>query len=52
MDLDQASLPLWLKHLKSLQNKKVCDIGSWFVALGMWGLPSLDLLNVKVKFAS
>ena len=44
-----------------LQNQKACDLETWNVALGMWGLPSLfkwwsqddfDLLNIKVKFAS
>ena len=24
-----------------LQNQKVGDLGTWYVALGMWGLPSL-----------
>ena len=37
------------------------DLVTWYVALGMWGLPSLfkwwsyvdlDLFNVEVKFAS
>ena len=43
------------------QNRKVDDLGTWYVALGMCGLPSLfkwwssvdlDLLNTKVKFSS
>ena len=24
-----------------LQNQKADDLGTWYVALGMWGLPSL-----------
>ena len=44
-----------------LQSQKASDLETWYVALGMWGLPSLlkwwsqddlDLLNVKVKFPS
>ena len=44
-----------------LQNQKACDFETWYVAFGMWDLPSLfkwwylvdlDLLKVKVKFAS
>ena len=35
-----------------LQNEKADDLGTWYVALGVLGLPSLYLLNVKVKFAS
>ena len=42
-----------------LQNQKADGLGTWYVASGMWGLPSLfkwwswvdlDLLNVKVNF--
>ena len=59
-----AATPIYGKNpLKNLflQNQKADDLGTWYVALEMWGLPSLlkwwskvdlDLLNVKVKFAS
>ena len=53
---------IWWKPFKNLlQNQKGDDLGTWYVASRMWGLPSLfkwwswvdlDLLNVKVKFAS
>ena len=58
-----AVTPIYGKNpLKNLlfQNQKADDLRTRYVALGMWGLPSLfkwwskvgiDLLNVKVKFA-
>ena len=34
--------PYMVKTLKNLlQNQKVDDLGTWYVALGLWGLPSL-----------
>ena len=59
-----AAMPIYgKKPFKNLhlQNQKADDLGTWYEASGMWGLPSLckwwswvdlDLLNVKVKFAS
>ena len=58
-----AATPLGKKPFKNLilQNQKADDLGTWYVAFGLWGLQSLfkwwsyvdlDLLNVKVKFAS
>ena len=55
--------PYMVKPFKNLllQNQKTDDLGTWYVTFGMWGLPSLfkwwsyvdlDLLNMKVKFAS
>ena len=43
-----------------LQNHMADDLGTWYVALGMWSLPNVfknwsyvdhDLLSSKVKFA-
>ena len=34
-----AAMPKPFKNL--LQNQKADDLGTWYVALGMWGLPSL-----------
>ena len=39
-----AATPIYGKDpLKNLllQNQKAGDLGTWYVALGMWGLPSL-----------
>ena len=37
-----AAMPIYCKNpLKNLlQNQKAGDLGTWYVALGMWGLPS------------
>ena len=37
-----TTTPIYGKKIKNLllQNQKACDIGTWYVALGMWGLPS------------
>ena len=34
---------IWLKTFKTLlfQNQKADDLGTWYVALEMWGLPSM-----------
>ena len=38
-----AATPIYgKKHYKILlQNQKAEDLGTWYVALGLWGLPSL-----------
>ena len=37
-----TAMPIYGKNpLKNLQNQKAGDLGTWDVALGMWGLPSL-----------
>ena len=37
-----AATPINGKNpLKNIQNQKAADLGTWYVALGMWGLPSL-----------
>ena len=33
-----AAMPIYGKNL---QNQKADDLGTWYVAYGMWGLPSL-----------
>ena len=42
-DQDGRHAHIWLKPLKNrfLQNQKADDLGTWYVALGLWGLPSL-----------
>ena len=35
-----AAMPIYGKNLL-LQNQRADDLGTWYVALGMWGLPSL-----------
>ena len=39
----KAAMPIYGKNaLKNLlQNQKADDLGTWYVALGLWGLPSL-----------
>ena len=38
-----AATPIYGKKLKKKenQNQKAYHLGAWYVALGMWGLPSL-----------
>ena len=38
-----AATPIYGKSFKNLllQNQDADDLGTWYVALGMWGLPSL-----------
>ena len=38
-----AATPIYGKNLLNLllQNQKADDLGTWYVALGMWCLPSL-----------
>ena len=39
-----AAMPIYgKKNFKNLllQNQKANDLGTWYVAFGMWGLPSL-----------
>ena len=38
-----AEMPIYGKTLKNLllENQKADDLGTWYVASGMWGLPSL-----------
>ena len=37
-----AATPIYGKNpLKSSPEPKADDLGTWYVALGMWGLPSL-----------
>ena len=38
-----AATPIYGKYPKNLlfQNQKADDLGTWYVALGLWGLPSL-----------
>ena len=45
-DIDGHHAHIWLKPFKNLllQNQKADDLGTWYVALGMWGLPNLLLL--------
>ena len=42
-DQDGRHAHIWYKPFTNLllQNKKADDLGTWYVALGMWGLPSL-----------
>ena len=42
-DQDGRHAPIWLKPFKNLllQYQKACDIGTKYVALGMWDQPSL-----------
>ena len=53
-----AATPIYGKDFKNLQNQKVDDLGTWFGGVGptkfvqIMILGYLDLLNVKVKFAS
>ena len=35
-----AATPIYFKN-PLLQNQKADDLGTWYVAFGMWGLPSL-----------
>ena len=36
-----VDIPIYGKNHKNLfQNQKANDLGTWYVALGMWGLPS------------
>ena len=37
-----ADIPIYGKQFKNLrQNQKAQSLGTWYVALRMWGLPSL-----------
>ena len=37
-----AATPIYGENsLKNLQNQKADDLGTWYVALEMWGLPKL-----------
>ena len=42
-DKDGRHGHIWYKPFKNLllQNQKADDLGTWYVASGMWGLPSL-----------
>ena len=42
--IKMATMPIYGKNLFKnilLQNQKASDLGTWYVALGMWDLPSL-----------
>ena len=38
-----TATPIYGKTFKNLllQNQKACDIRTWYIALGMWGLPKI-----------
>ena len=37
-----ATMPIFGKNpLSLLQNQKAHDLGTWYIAMGLWGLPSV-----------